>query len=263
MKILSYSRRQDAPSNLTQMRYLIDGIKNGKVGNTSTKNLGFIVFWSKYPIALEKVIDEIPVPFYILNTITGHGKLHEPVVPSVDEQIDLFIRLSKRLGKDRMVWRFDPVIIDDVMTTEKQLEQFTYIYGKLRGYTNKVVFSFVETRYLEDGEGCNGYHYRKSTDWEQREFMVGAHIICKDMEICSCETFTGLPDIHENRCIDNERISRIVGYEVPYQKDPAQTRRGCNCTKSTDVGSYKNKCGFHCGYCYTDYFAEKFQYVKV
>lgn len=264
-KTLSYSRRQDAPSSTKHMQHLLDGFKQGfikKVGSTQvipTKNVKFIVFWSKYPLALEQVADQIPVPYYLLYTITGHGKIHEPNVPDVQDQIDLFIRLSKKLGKNRVIWRFDPVIIDKNLPVEKVLEQFRFIGEHIHSYTNRVVFSFVDTSYLVGNNAQNGYKYQKISQTDQNSFLTQMLEIASgwNLPVFSCAEPINFPQVQKHMCIDNELISQIVGESIPYEKDKAQTRPECKCHKSTDVGSYASNCDFQCGYCYGCYFRSK------
>jgi Domain of unknown function (DUF1848) len=261
-KILSYSRRQDAPSSAKHMQHLLDGFKQGfieKVGSTQvipTKNVKFIVFWSKYPLALEQVADQIPVQYYLLYTITGHGKIHEPNVPDVQKQIALFIKLSEKLGKNRVIWRFDPVIIDKNLPVNKVIEQFKFIGEQIHPYTNKVVFSFVDTSYLSGNKAQNGYKYQKISQTEQNDFLTQMLKITSgwNLPVYSCAEGLSFPQVLKNKCIDNDLISQITGESVPYEKDKAQTREHCQCHKSTDVGSYASNCAFQCGYCYGNYF---------
>ena len=266
MKILSYSRRQDAPSSETAMQDLLDGFRNGKMkqfgraAETPMKNVEFIAFWSKYPNALEPVLDQIPVPFYILYTITGLGSKHEPNVPPVQDQIDLFIRLSKSLGKDRVIWRFDPVVIDDNITVRDTIDRFRFIGSQLHEYTNRVVFSFVDISYLRGGSQT-GYKYKTVSAADQTfclDAMVGVASRWQ-LPVYSCAEHLDHPMILKHKCIDNELIAKITGKPVPYKKDEKQTRTFCQCHESTDVGSYASSCQFQCGYCYGVYFRSKHQ----
>ena len=266
MKILSFSRRQDAPSSATAMQDLLDGFKNGKIkqfgraAETPMKNVGFIIFWSQYPSALEAILDQIPVPFYILFTITGLGSMHEPNVPSVQDQIDLFISLSKKLGKDRVIWRFDPVVIDDNITVAQTIDRFRFIGSQLHDYTNRVVFSFVDTSYLRGGSQT-GYKYRTVSSADQTfllDAMVGVASRWQ-LPIYSCAENLDHPMIKKHKCIDDELISKITGKPITYKKDIKQTRKFCQCHESTDVGSYASSCPFQCGYCYGVHFKSKHQ----
>ena len=45
-------------------------------------------------------------------TITPYGKDIEPNVPDKHRVIESFITLSKHIGRKRMVWRYDPVFVN-------------------------------------------------------------------------------------------------------------------------------------------------------
>jgi len=248
------------------MQDLLDGFKNGKMkqfgraAETSMKHVEFIVFWSKYPDELFKVLDQIPVPFYILYTITGLGSKHEPNVPPVQDQIDLFIQLSNKLGKDRVIWRFDPVVIDDNISVRDTINRFRFIGSQLHEYTNRVVFSFIDTSYLHGGSQT-GYKYKPVSAADQTFFidaMVGVASRWK-LPIYSCAERLDHPMIKKHKCIDNNLISKITGKTITYMKDYKQTRTFCQCHHSIEVGSYASSCPFHCGYCYGVHFRSKHQ----
>ena len=44
-------------------------------------------------------------------TITAYGKDIEPGVPSIEESIATLKKLSQIVGKKRLVWRYDPVLL--------------------------------------------------------------------------------------------------------------------------------------------------------
>lgn len=258
-KVLLYSRRQDAPSSERHMQYLLEGFKAGKVGSESTSSAVACVLWSKYPIAFEQVADQMPMPWYLLYTITGLGSIHEPNVPPVDDQIDLFIRLSQKYGSNRLVWRFDPVIIDDKLTIKERIAMFKYIRKRLDGFTDRCIFSFIDCKYLKGKPSQNnGYRYRAIKPRDIYDFLYEMIDAADGLPLYSCVSnvpaeFKG--QINHNQCIDIDRINAICGTSIPYERDKGQ-RPDCQCHKSKDLGSYKNGCKFGCGYCYGCYFRD-------
>jgi hypothetical protein len=74
------------------------------------------------------------------------------------------------------------------------------------------------------------------------------------MEIQSCAE-EDLSDcgIRRGACIDAEYLSKLFGQKMPSLihagKDRNQTRPGCLCAKSVDIGSY-GPCPAGCAYCY-------------
>ncbi len=73
-----------------------------------------LVFWSKnYRPFLDKLplLEKQGYDKFLFNfTITGHPKLLEPNIPPAEECIDDLIELSARYGKDKIFWRFDPIL---------------------------------------------------------------------------------------------------------------------------------------------------------
>ncbi len=106
------------------------------------------VFWSKNPAPfLSRIgeLDRMGYGYYFLFTLNDYdAERLEPGVPSVDERIDTFIRLSRRIGKGRVVWRFDPLVLSDRITVQDLLEKIESIGDRIAPFTERLVFSFVD-----------------------------------------------------------------------------------------------------------------------
>lgn len=50
------------------------------------------------------------------------------------------------IGKEKVIWRFDPLIITPNITPRDLLSRIWNIGNKLKGYTDKLVFSFVDVK---------------------------------------------------------------------------------------------------------------------
>ena len=121
---------------------------NGVKGYVSYKNTRFIVFWSKNPRPLLPYLDylrERNIGCYIQYTLNDYEKEGlERGVPSISERIDTFKQLVDKLGKGRVIWRFDPLILTDEINMDTLLNRIEQIGEQLRGYTDKMVFSFAD-----------------------------------------------------------------------------------------------------------------------
>lgn len=74
-----------------------------------------IVFWTKNPIPMEAAFPQIAAmgfPFYVQFTLTPYGPELEQCLPPKQTLVEAFLRLSDLLGAARVVWRYDPVIVD-------------------------------------------------------------------------------------------------------------------------------------------------------
>ena len=105
-----------------------------------------VVFCSKNyrPILprLREITDSFPTYFHY--TITAYGKDIEPGVSSIKESMETLIDLSRLVGKQRIAWRYDPVLLTKEYTMERHLETFEEMAGVLAPYIDRCIFSFVE-----------------------------------------------------------------------------------------------------------------------
>ena len=121
---------------------------NGVKSYVSYENTRFIVFWSKNPFPLLNHLDELEARNigcyiqYTLNDYEAEGL--EKGVPPLAFRIDTFKKLVDRLGKGRVIWRFDPMILTDTISIDSLLEKVERIGDQLVGYTEKLVFSFAD-----------------------------------------------------------------------------------------------------------------------
>jgi len=154
--IISASRSTDIPtfySNWFVNRWSAGYIKwinpfNGKPLYVSFKNTRCVVFWTKNPKPMMKYLDFLDknIPnYYFQFTLNDYDKEgFEGKVPSVESRIKTFKELSKRLGKKRVVWRFDPLILTDKIDINELLKRVKKIGDELKNHTEKLVFSFVD-----------------------------------------------------------------------------------------------------------------------
>ena len=102
--------------------------------------LDIIAFWTKNPepmLPYLKMIDLLGFPYYFEMTITDYGKDLEPNLPTMEESMATFLLLSERLGRDRVDWRFDPIILNDVYTLQYHTEKFEMMCEWLHKYTER------------------------------------------------------------------------------------------------------------------------------
>jgi len=101
---------------------------NGVRGYVSYKNTRFIVFWSKNPRPLLNHLDylkERNIGCYIQFTLNDYEEERlEQGVPPIQQRIDTFRLLVDRLGKGRVIWRFDPLMLTDTIDIDKLLVHF-------------------------------------------------------------------------------------------------------------------------------------------
>lgn len=194
--------------------------------------------------------------FYFQFTVTGYGKDIEPNIPDKKKAIlPAFIELSKQLGKERVIWRYDPVFFNSRYTAEYHLRAFSQIAKTLEGYTNTCVISFLDTYPKVFGKDKNNIPVEEKTDGYLKGFSGKLAEIGKQhgMKLATCAEHINLSSvgIEHNACIDKSRIEKLLGATLsPLGKDFSQ-RPECLCCNSIDIGTY-NTCRNGCRYCYAN-----------
>ena len=265
--ILSVSRRTDIPNYYSEWFY--NRIKEGFLYVRNPMNahqvseikitpdvVDCIVFWTKNPLPMMKRLNETKdYNYYFQFTLTGYGNDVEVNLPNKKtEMIPVFQELSKKIGKQKVIWRYDPIFFSERYTKEYHLKAFKNIAEALNGYTEKCVISFVDI-YPKNKKNMNGLSYYELSDGELKEFAQKLSIIATDnnIKIGSCAEKINLDDcgIVHNCCIDRELIEKIVGCKLNIDKDKNQ-RIECGCVESVEIGTY-NTCKNGCAYCYANY----------
>ena len=296
--ILSVSRSTDIPAFHTE--WFINRWKAGysvwvnPYSNApqyvSFEKVKGIVFWTKNPskemIEFQKELEKDGVHTYFQYTLNDYeNEKFEPFLPSLDQRIERFIELSKAVGSDRVIWRFDPLFL---MNQDTLISRIKYIGDKLRGYTHKLVFSFVDINCYKKVQAnlikyTDNYNERNVLDAEYTpelmESMASRLATLRDMwihegwdiELATCGEVFDLDKykIQHNRCIDSEQFKKIAKDDAEFMnyltyggmltikertpkqlKDPGQ-RLVCGCMLSKDIGMY-NTCPHFCVYCYAN-----------
>jgi hypothetical protein len=211
------------------------------------------VFWTKNAYAFVGQLDRVAnlqIPFYIQYTITSYGQDLEPYIPRKTGIVANFKELATIYGKERVIWRYDPILITTRYTTAYHREWFSYLAQELAHYTNKCVISFIDT-YSANLERCIVYGVKTPTKDEVLELAGYFVTICAQHGLVlasCCETIRAhFPTIMDNACIDPILINTLRGSHTAYGLD--SLRDTCLCVKSIDIGQY-NTCKGGCIYCY-------------
>lgn len=77
-------------------------------------------------------------------TITPYDKDIEPNVPDKKVVMEDFKILSDIVGLDSIVWRYDPILINDKYTVARHISEFEKMAAGLDGYTKTCVISFID-----------------------------------------------------------------------------------------------------------------------
>lgn len=255
---------------------------NGVKSYVSYKNARFFVFWSKNPKPLLNHIDELKkLNFYIqftLNDYVSEGL--EKGVPPLDERIQTFKRLVEELGKGRVIWRFDPLILTDKITIDDLLRKIENIGNQLKGHTEKLVFSFADIalyKKVKTNLEKSNINYQEWPENKMNEFAQRLSELNNkwNFQLATCGEKINIEKygILHNKCIDDDLMIRFAkndkvlmdylgveivnslfdGEKIIKKKDNRDKgqRSFCGCIVSKDIGEY-NTCPHLCEYCYAN-----------
>lgn len=265
--IISASRRTDIPSYYSE--WFFNRLKEGYVLvrnpmnihqvskiNLSPEVVDGIVFWTKNPAPMLSRMDELEAyNYYFQFTLTAYGPEVERGLPSKNKVIiPAFQRLAQEVGRERVIWRYDPIFLNGTYTVDYHCKYFEVLASKLSPYTEKCTISFLD--------------FYKSTERNVKSLCIQPILLEQQAEIVeklagiahkyhlSLDTCAEAGDFRKFGvthacCIDRERFERIGKYRLTVGKDKNQ-RAECGCITSIDIGTY-NTCKNGCLYCYANH----------
>lgn len=217
----------------------------------SRDRVAAFVFWTRNPVPFLPVLRRLEregYPFVLHFTVTGHPRSLEPGVPSEAEAVRAFRQLSRRVGPERVLWRFDPILPGE--DPEGLVRRFDRISAAMEGRSSRCTVSLAHPyrKSLRATRSLPGLFTPRPglREGVERIAELGSR---RGFAMRSC----GSPLLSEwgipaGACVDGERLRRLFpGSPIPVE--PSPTRPGCRCTASRDVGRYRT-CRHGCRYCY-------------
>jgi DNA repair photolyase len=292
--IVSASRSTDIPAFYS--KWFMERLRRGYLTWTnpfnrekqyvSFANIRLIVFWSKNPKPMMKYLnqlDDLGINYYFQYTLNDYDNVNfEPNVPPLSRRIYTFQELSELVGKDKVIWRYDPLILTDSIDIPTLISRVERVGDELHNYTSKLVFSYADINIYKkvmNNLRRESVSYSEFSHNKMLEFAEKLSILNKkwNLELATCSEEIGLEQlgIKHNKCIDDELIIKLfrndsvlmdfLGYRKPDQaslfddagsaktpnlKDKGQ-RKICGCIISKDIGEY-DTCSHLCVYCYAN-----------
>ena len=192
--------------------------------------------------------------YYFQFTITGYGKSLEPNVAALNQRLDIFKTLSDKIGKKRVIWRYDPIIFSNDFDVQYHVKMFKYIAQELEGKTQRCVISFVDfyKKILKNMSSVGPANFDNAYLFEVANALSNVSSR-HNIELTSCAEEVDLAKygISHGKCIDDKLIEEIFNIRLDIAKDKTQ-REECGCVASIDIGAY-NTCPNGCLYCYANY----------
>lgn len=218
------------------------------------QHIDAIIFCTKNVIPMMQYLDELSkYPFLFHISVTPYRKDIEPNVVDKRVLIENIIQLSKRIGKEKVIVRYDPILLNDVYTIDYHIQMFTRLCGQLQGYVSCIITSFIDMK-KNTKNYAKQFGFRELTEKEIYVIAKAMGKIAKEhgMQIQTCaERYRLEPYGFTNRaCINPELMYQLTGKGKKYAQN--QNRDACKCLQSVDIGHY-NSCAHFCRYCYANY----------
>ena len=217
-----------------------------------------VVFCSKNyrPILprLREITDRYASYFYY--TITAYGRDIEPGVPPVEESMETLIELSRQVGRQRVAWRYDPLLLTRDYTLERLLAAFDRMARVLAPHIDRCIFSFVEV-YKKLEVNMPELIPLSLEDMDMLARGLGEIAGENGILIQTCGTNGDYSryGIHPSGCMTLEILGRANGVAFRNRKHRGM-RHGCHCIESRDIGAY-DSCLNGCKYCYANQTPQK------
>lgn len=263
--VLNTGNRTDIPAFYSD--WFFNRIRTGEVLVRNPYNLNAVTRYRLDPAVVDALVFGTKNPAPMLPrlaelkgfrqfwhvTVTPYGKDVEPGVPDKHDVLKSFRQLSEAVGKDRVVWRYDPVFLSERYSKEYHLRAFETMASELEGATGQVVISFID---LFQKTKKNFPEVREVSPSDQDE--LAKHFVriaqAHGMEVLSCLEDRRLAafGVDVSGCMTQEKLEAALGLRFSVPPGKGQTREGCACLLGGDIGMY-NTCAHFCKYCYANF----------
>jgi hypothetical protein len=212
----------------------------------SLENVRLIVFWTKNPQPLMPHLETLKkkdLNFYFQYTLNDYEtEKFEPAIPPLKQRIATFRKLSEQIGKERVIWRFDPLLLAENISVDDLLFKVKSIGNELVRHTDKLVFSFadvfsyprVKANLIKDSDYFTQANicFSEFTTAKKHEMAVGLQAmlhewrkINPDFTMATCAEDIDLEPygVTHNKCIDDDlmislfsndtKLMSFIGYD--------------------------------------------------
>ena len=273
--IISISRRTDIPAFYS--RWFMQRLEAGFVDVQNPMNAEQIsrillhketadcfLFCTKNPLPMMRprhsdgeagdcldTLDDFGVPYLFHQTLTPYDVDIESGLPPKALLLEGFQQLSMRLGSERVVWRYDPVVFANGWDIERHKAAFSDYARQLAGYTHRCIVSFlmIYKKFTSETIASLGGRIPATA-----RLLLARHFteVCNKYGMrlsicCDAHDYSSL-GIDQCGCIDAEVIEGVEGGPIETPKEKS-LRDNCLCLPSTDIGAY-DSCANGCAYCY-------------
>ena len=143
-------------------------------------------------------------------TLTPYGPEIEPGLRDKRAIVETFQVLGRRLGRGRVLWRYDPILFTDAIGLAWHEARFRKLCKALSPFTDQVTVSFLDPY---PGRPMGGLRPPNALEMQELASMLGQTAKEYHLSIVACcEAGDFSPHgIGRAACIDRARLERLCG----------------------------------------------------
>jgi hypothetical protein len=229
-----------------------------KTVSLKREDVDAFVFWTRDPTPFFPHLDKLDragYPYYFLITAAHYPAILEPSCPSPERVREFLMTLHGRIGRERIIWRYDPIILSDLTGLDFHLNNFDRLVEEFSPFCSRIIISLLDM-YPKVAKRFQKAVFRTISAEDNPVLLEelldhmaqSARLHGLGIQSCAEKRDLGGQSIEPGRCVDERLINERFGLKLTYRKDRCQ-RKECLCHESVDIGSY-HTCGFGCLYCY-------------
>ncbi len=233
-------------------------IKQISLVDLSPAQVDVIVFWTRNASPMLQHLDFLTdkgYRYYFQYTINNYPLKYEKYNPTLTQSVKVFNAISKNIGKGKIIWRYDPIILSEDLSFNYHKANFDSILNEIGTFTKRIVISVVDMyKKTRNRLDANNVNYNpdqfQHPQMEELLFFIVQKASKNGIEVQSCSESIDLDHlgIKHGKCIDDVLINSEFGSILRFKKDKSQ-RLACGCTESKDIGM-NDTCLMGCEYCY-------------
>ena len=216
-------------------------------------NVDLILFCTKNPLPIIPYLKEIDKPIIFHVTITPYKEDIEPNVIDKKKVIEAVKEISRILGKEKVIVRYDPIFISDKYNVDYHKKAFQKLCKVLNGYINTIIVSFID-----DCKNVRNNRYtlklKELTEDDYKEIGTSFSKTASEnnIKVQTCFEKRNLCEygFTKGECLSHDMAFKLTG--KTYKSWKARKEKLCNCVEMVDVGAY-NSCPHFCKYCYANF----------
>lgn len=216
-------------------------------------NVDALLFCTKNPLPMMKRLHEIQLPYLFHVTLTPYHSDLEPNVPDKQGIIQAIQAISQQIGKERLIVRYDPILLNPRYTMEYHQKAFTSLLKQIAPYINTIIFSFVDL-YKNTQKHQKELNLQPITKLQMKQLSQMFSELAKPygiaLQTCGESIDLSSYGVKNGACISKQLMESLLGRA--YDPPAGKAIRACNCLPTVDIGDY-NACPHFCRYCYANY----------